>query len=131
MPKSSIPATYQDLYAYYGVWPGDLIVEDDFAINESIRNILSVPTKSLIFNRQFGSDLIKLLHEPMNEQTAQQIRMYSIIAVDRYEPRVETVPFLCFVKAFFDTNVYELQLGYRIRRSNIVNSFSFKLQGAK
>src|SRR3978361_959625 len=83
---------YVDLNGYYLEWPGDILLTGDDAVNESIRNILTVYPGSLIFNRTFGSELIKLVHEPMSVKTAGFIQLYAILVVDRYEPRVPTIP---------------------------------------
>jgi len=128
--SASISASYSDLYAYYTVWPGNIIVQGDDAVNESVRNILSVFQGSLIFDRRFGSGLIKELHEIINDQSATTIRMLTIMAIDTYEPRVATIPGYCYVTPLYDLNAYQLSIGYRIKETGAVNTYTFRLQGA-
>jgi len=125
------PVNYQDLFAYYLVEPGDLLVTNDQAIEESIRNILTVGIGSLMFDRSFGSDLLKMLFEEVNDETAGKIFMYTIANLEANEPRVLVIPGASQVIPFATQNMYGILLTYQIRDTKAINRYNFRLKAAK
>lgn len=61
------------------------------AINNSIYNLFRCPigARGPIFQPEYGTSLQRLLHEPLDFITAHKIRMVSIQAIQRWEPRIE------------------------------------------
>lgn len=127
----SLPYTYVDLFAYYEVWPGDLLIYDEEVINESIRNILTVQTGTLIFNRRFGCDLLKLLFEMINDDTAQKIYMTTVYNIQQNEPRVTVIPSGTSVVPEPDANRYNLNITYRIKATGKTHTFGFRLKALR
>lgn len=130
MPASP-QASYVDLFAYYDVWPGDIVIYDETVINESIRNILTVQTGTLIFNRRFGCDLLKLLFEPINDDTAQKIYMTTVLNIQQNEPRVSIIPSRTSVTPDADQNAYFLNIAYKINMTKQAKMFGFRLKALR
>jgi len=66
------------------------LLPDVMAINNSLFNLFSCPVKSRgpIFQPEYGTIFYRILHEPMDNFTANKIRVYTIQAVQRWEPRI-------------------------------------------
>ena len=94
---------------------GDLeIVRDEFAVGDSIENILSTRIGERVFRREFGSRLTDLLFEPITPTTAVFIQMeifgrISASGEDRLiieQVRVVAQP---------DLNAYNVDVFYRLK----------------
>lgn len=68
-------------------------IKDLEVILNSWNNILLTPTRSYIFDPEYGSDLYRLIFEPADEETAKQIKNEVIDKLERYDDRatVESV----------------------------------------
>src|ERR1700751_6163492 len=64
------------------------LVPDVLAINNSLYNLLSCPLGSRLFQPEYGSRLWQLLFEPVDAQTATEIRSSFIQSIERWEPRI-------------------------------------------
>jgi len=62
---------------------------DDEHISASMDNILTTPKGSRIARREYGSDLPEMIDKPLNGKTRMQCMAASVIALARWEPRVE------------------------------------------
>ena len=63
---------------------------DDIAhLKQSIIDILSTPIGSRVLNREYGSNLYKLIDEPVNQYLYQKIYAAVVEALDRWEPRIK------------------------------------------
>lgn len=67
------------------------LVFNEDAINKSIITILGTRIGTRPFRRDFGSTLLDLIFNPMDEITAGSIRTALIEAIDRWEPRIKMV----------------------------------------
>ncbi len=85
-------ATYVDVNPVVQLGTPDLVYDSD-AILSAIRNLLMCPigARGRIFNPNFGSLLYKLLQEPFDEVTANNIDQATRQAIRTWEPRVEIV----------------------------------------
>lgn len=88
------------------------IVRDETAINNSIIAILTTPRESRVFNRDFGSNIMNLLFDPMDEITASRIRIEVIEAIQKWEYRVSLTS--AAVLPDFDNQQYYVEIEYTI-----------------
>lgn len=64
-------------------------LNDDEHISACMENILTTPKGSRIARREYGSDLPDMIDKPLNGKTRMQCMAASVIALTRWEPRVE------------------------------------------
>ncbi|WP_295044721.1 GPW/gp25 family protein [uncultured Paracoccus sp.] len=57
-------------------------------LRQSIRDILTTPIGSRVMRREYGSRLYELVDRPMNGETMAELRMATVEALARWEPRV-------------------------------------------
>ena len=116
--------TYRDVNPNYGQSKYGELVTDVLAINASIENILGTELETRVMLPEFGSSLRHLLFEPMNRETAFQIYTETIIAVQRWEPRVNIIQSESTVLDYPDENYYEVNLVYEIIRNGLEGIFN-------
>ncbi len=58
-------------------------------LEQSIRDILSTPVGTRVMRRSYGSRLMYLLDQPMNDRLIADIQAAVAEALGRYEPRVK------------------------------------------
>lgn len=82
------------------------------AINNSIHNIIFTTKGEKVGDPEFGTNIKKLLFSQMDVITEHLMRSDIIDTLERYEPRiiVDNVS----VKADYDSNLYTIQILYRI-----------------
>lgn len=91
----------------------DVIVFDNRAIIESLRNIFYTEAGTRFFNRGFGSNLHYLLFENINSETAQVISMQVYNTLKKYEPRIEIFPLGVSVVPDYENNAYDITINYK------------------
>lgn len=64
------------------------VLSGDAHLAQSIEDILTTPTGTLVMQRDYGSDLPDIIDQPLNGET--QIDAFQAIAeaLDRWEPRI-------------------------------------------
>lgn len=67
---------------------GKALTDDDH-ISASMENILTTPKASRIARRDYGSDLPDMIDKPLNGKAQMQCMAATVIALARWEPRVE------------------------------------------
>lgn len=67
-------------------------------IRQSIGDILTTPIGTRVMRRDYGSQLSELIDRPINSVLALQIAAASVMAIKRWEPRVEVTRF----RPYFD-----------------------------
>lgn len=89
--RLSSRAQYLDLNKFFGGAGNPDLLYDKSAISQGLHNIFSTTPGEAgpIFEPEFGSLLPLLLQEPMDEITSEKIRLATIQAVQRWEPRVD------------------------------------------
>lgn len=86
-------------------------------INGSIHHILSTPIGSRFFNPEFGSMLPSLVFEPYDQMLKDQIFLYTVEALQRWEKRIR------IKKVGFDDTYMDLsQIGIGIEYA-LINSY--------
>lgn len=81
---------YKDINSNFSVLDKNLILEDDYAIVNSLINLFSTVKGDRPFKYYLGCDIVRLLFDPICPLTASYIRD-EIVFVSRYEPRCELV----------------------------------------
>lgn len=93
-----------------------LVTENSYqAINNSIHNIIFTNKGEKVGDPEFGTNIKKLLFNQMDVITEHLMRSELIDTIERYEPRViiDDVS----VTADYDSNLYRIQIIYRIIKS--------------
>jgi len=126
MPSNNFQ--YIDLRKNFSITPGDVVVYDLDAINESIMNILGTPRYSRMFNRGFGSYLDSALFELIDEDTADEILLSIVQVLSQWEPRVEVNLKDSFVKPDYDNNQYNVRIVYIVKIANLVGTLNTVLK---
>lgn len=93
-----------------------LVTENSYqAINNSIHNIIFTNKGEKVGDPEFGTSIKKLLFNQMDVITEHLMRSELIDTIERYEPRViiDDVS----VTADYDSNLYKIQIIYRIIKS--------------
>lgn len=112
MPKFE---TFKDVSVTFKKHPvtDDLIVvKDKIAVSQSIRNLLLTQKGERPFQPELGSDIYRLLFEPMDYGTAALIQKAIFEVIGNYEPRisVDTV----MVSPMRDDNGFNVELSYSV-----------------
>ena len=116
--------TFKDLNVTFKPHPinGDLvIVKDEASIKQSIVNLLLTNRGERLFEPNIGSDIVKLLFEPLDYGVATLVKSAIISTLDEYEPRINIVSLL--VTPNFDYNGFDVELEFEIigREDNPLN----------
>lgn len=118
MPQDTslgINSRYKDVNPRYLVKDSDVIKSGLNAINSSLENIFGTSRGERTFIPQFGSDLTRLLFEPINDETAQNIFFELMNNIEEWEPRIIVEPTESYVRPIPDHNLYEVMITYRLR----------------
>jgi len=101
----------------------NIVTSDSYqAINNSIHNILFTTKGEKLGDPEFGTNIKRLLFEPMDIITEHLLRSDIVDALERYEPRV--ILDNISVKADYDSNIYSILIQYRIIKTpDIQNKF--------
>jgi phage baseplate assembly protein W len=62
-------------------------------IRQSVADILTTPTESRVMRREYGSQLFELIDRPLDAQLALQIAAASVMALKKWEKRIEITQF--------------------------------------
>lgn len=82
------------------------------AINRALRNLMFTNTGERLFQPNIGSDIYRMLFEPMSSATALMIQSMIDRTIRDYEPRVKVLEI--DVKPNFDDNAYTVGIQYLI-----------------
>jgi phage baseplate assembly protein W len=85
---------------------------NEAAINRSIRNLLLTDRGERLYQPNIGSNINKLLFEPMEASTAQLLSKYIEDTIRDYEPRAKVLK--VDVTAYDDQNAYAATITYLI-----------------
>ena len=82
-------ALYSDINSLIGVIGNTVLMLNEDAVLNSVINIISTRKGERIFDPEFGSKIPDLLFEPIDAQTAHDIKISMILAIEKWEPRVK------------------------------------------
>ena len=89
-PNSRDKVVFSDLNLSYdsrAAEPNDMVFNEE-SLNKAIVTILGTRRGSRVFRRDFGSNLVDMLFEPIDEITAQRIESEILRAIGDYESRI-------------------------------------------
>jgi len=125
--------TFKDLSVTFKPHPvtGDLItIKDEAAIKQAVVNLLLTNKGERFFNSGIGSDIPRLLFEPLDYGTASLLQNEIRTVLGRYEPRIRVTD----VDALPDevNNGFEVEIVFEIigREDRPVN-INFFLEGSR
>jgi phage baseplate assembly protein W len=92
------------------------LLPDVQAINNSLYNLFrcTVGARGPIGEPEYGTNLIKLIHEPTDNITANKIRLFLIQAIQRWEPRITIDLNRTTVRPDLNTNSFRVRVYYTI-----------------
>ena len=115
MPVQRISQSFRDISASFKVNPitDDLIVVTNAnAIARSIRNLIMTVPGERPFNPTLGSNVSRLLFDPMDQMTSMNIRSEIEHTIRKFEPRVELLEVI--VNPNYDGNEYDIIIKFKI-----------------
>ena len=107
--------SYKDLNLTFAMHPitKDLtVLKDEDAIKRAVLNLFAYEAGEKFFNPDFGSNIRKLLFEPVDFVSAGFIQDEARRLIATYEPRIRILDLT--VVADPDNNSFEMQLQYNI-----------------
>lgn len=122
--------TFKDLNVTFKPHPitNDLItVKDEASIKQTIVNLLLTNKGERLFNSDIGSDVVKLLFEPLDYGVASLVQNEIYNVLNRYEPRINVL--FLNVTPNFDENGFDVSLEFEIiGREDIPLNIAFFLE---
>ena len=115
MPVQRISQSFRDVSASFKVNPitDDLIVVTNAnAIARSIRNLIMTVPGERPFNPTLGSNVSRLLFDPMDQMTSMNIRSEIEHTINKFEERVELLEVI--VNPNVDENEYDIIIKFKI-----------------
>jgi len=115
VPVQRISQSFRDISASFKVNPitDDLIVVTNAnAIARSIRNLIMTVPGERPFNPTLGSNVSRLLFDPMDQMTSMNIRSEIEHTIRKFEPRVELLEVI--VNPNYDENEYDIIIKFKI-----------------
>jgi hypothetical protein len=117
---------YADVNLFVGQHSRYELIYNEDSINNSILAIVGTKRKTRVFNRAFGSDVLDLLWEPMDDRTITAIRLDLVQAIKDWEPRIQLQDVV--VQADYVNQRYFVGITYIIPTlGNKVVTFTFNL----
>lgn len=96
-------------------------------LSASIKRVLTTAFGERVMMPTFGSNLPLLLFDPMDEVFAEQLKIATITALRKWEPRIELLSFRVAVDTV-DDNAYTLVLNYKITGTDDIQEWGFKFR---
>ncbi len=90
-------------------------IKDLEVILSSWSNILLTPTRSYIFDPEYGSDLYQMIFEPADNETAKQIKREVVDKLERYDDRATVED----VSVTFSANLKGFNVAIKVDFQNI------------
>lgn len=126
-PKDRKPA-YSDFFTNFNKHPdtGALVrLTEADSVKRALRNLLLTNRGERVYRPDLGSDIRRVLFEPMTEQMADQLKTYIEDAIGKHEPRVKVVRVL--VVPYETQNAYSVNILYEIINSNELQNLNLNL----
>ena len=127
MSTSDQDIIYSDVNVELGQSSSYELLFNEEAIQRAILNIITTRRASRPFRRNFGSNLMDLLFDPLDEVTARLIRVRLMEDIQRYETRVVLEQVEVLTDSENDAYYVEIS-GYMPRLSNRAFNFNFNLR---
>lgn len=72
---------------------GQRLTDENSHIKQSVADILITPIGTRVMRREYGSQLFELIDRPLNSVLALQIAAASVMALKKWESRIEVTRF--------------------------------------
>lgn len=106
---------------------GDLNkVTNENAINQSLLSLFNTTRGERVFNPGYGSNLKRLLFEPLDTFTGQSVLDELKQTVSVWEPRIKLTELN--VEVDYDNSAYNIYLQYQIVNTTTIGTLSFTLE---
>ena len=102
------------------------IVEDNDAIIQSVKTILSTVPGERIMNPVFGSNLKYILFEPMDEISEGWVKDEIIESISLWEDRIVIKDVI--IESLYELNIYSIRIEYIIKETSKYSEFSIGLK---
>jgi phage baseplate assembly protein W len=119
---------YKDLDLMFGVTATNDVAKrlDVNAVKQSIKNLLFIRKGEKLFRPEIGTDLYRILFEPMDFLTIDLLRDVILETIEKYEPRariedIEIIP-------DYDNNSYDVTLYFFVIGILLPVTFNLTLQ---
>ena len=115
MPVQRISKVFKDVGASFKINPitDDLIVVTNIsAIARSVRNLIMTVPGERPFNPSLGSNVTRLLFDPMDQMTSMSIQSEIEHTINRFEPRVELLKVK--VTPNYNKNEYDIIINFKV-----------------
>ena len=129
MATSSIKNRYTDLDLTFTRHPvkNDLVLSvDDKAVIRSVRNLILTNHYERPFHPEIGSNVRKMLFEPISPLTANYLQREIEDTIKNFEPRVRIQQVL--VQTAPDSNAYSAIISFFINNNTAPTTINFVLQ---
>lgn len=92
---------------------GDVVrLTNENAVNRSIRNLINTNKGERLYQPDIGSDIFKMLFEPMSGGVAELLSTTIQRTIDDYEPRAKVLS--VYVSPDYENNAYGVTINYMI-----------------
>lgn len=91
------------------------LLTDIASVYQSIANILNTRVGERLFNPEFGSDLERLLFEPIDEETSLMLRHVLIQVIEKWDNRVDIDNARTVIEPLPDENMYRVQIVFVVK----------------
>lgn len=128
-PAIPTDVTFRDLDLKFNAHPVKKDVTkhlNEYAVINSVKNLVSINFYEKPFNPDFGSNLRALLFEPADEITAVHIERAITEVIENYEPRVSVTEVTA--AATPDENRYDVTLTFSILNNSNTITINFFLE---
>ena len=102
------------------------VVKNDNAIKQAVKNLIMTTPGEKPFQPLVGSNITRLLFEPLDDFTSDAIEQEIINTINRFEPRVRMQDVA--VRADFSRNAFNVTIEYQIVGIPINETIEFVLQ---
>ena len=130
MSSSTTPVVFSDINPEVGSVSRYELVYNETAIRQSVLTILSTRKNTRPFRRNFGSYVMDMLFDPMDDFTATRLKTEMLTAIQEWEPRIVMKSSTCIPD--YDNQRYFVQLEFQIPRLNnksVSLAFNLATQG--
>lgn len=128
-PEIPTEAAFRDLDLKFNAHPTKKDINkhlNEYAVINSVKNLVSINFYEKPFNPDFGSNLRALLFEPVDEITSIHIERAITEVIENYEPRVNIIEITA--AATPEENRYDVALRFSILNSSNAITINFFLE---
>lgn len=105
----------------------DLIpISDLDAVKQSVKNLILTNFYERPFQPEIGSNIRRLLFEPVDSFTALALKKAIVDVLHLHEPRVDNI--VVQIYDYADKNMYAVTIGFQIVSLNTLGEVSFNLE---